>query len=182
MIVHVVNFNSQHKAKPASLTLPVVEDLAFLISAHHMSMGLGHLSLPPPLVAFLNNPFLRALEHLHLAAPPGAPLLACHVDLKNAFWSLRLPPEYQASFKVGIDGTTYGFSCLPFGWQFSPAMCHTVLGFILDRLSLVSILVLHYLDNFLVVGHGSDNIRSAASQLCSALRLEGVIISPRSIL
>ena len=62
MIVHLVNFSSPHKAKPASFTLPVVEDLAFLISAHHMSAGSGHLSLPPPLVASLNDPFLRALE------------------------------------------------------------------------------------------------------------------------
>ena len=184
MIVHLVNFNSQHEAKPASFTLPVVEDLAFPISAHHMSAGSGHLSLLPPLVATLNDLFLRALEHLRLATPPGAPLLACHVDLKNAFRSLRLPLEYQDSFRVDIDGTPYGFSCLPFGWQFSSAMCQTVLGFILDRLSLVSVLVLHYLDDFLVVGYGSGKVslRSATGQLCSALRLEGAIISPKSIL
>ena len=48
MIVHLVNFNSQHKAKPASFTILVVEDLALLIFAHHMSAGWGHLSLPPP--------------------------------------------------------------------------------------------------------------------------------------
>ena len=93
-----------------------------------------------------------------------------------------MPPEYQDSFRVDIDGTTYGFSCLPFGWQFPPAICHTVLDFILDRLSLVYVLVLHYLDDFLVVGYGSGNVRSAASQLCSALRLEGAIIKPKSIL
>ena len=93
-----------------------------------------------------------------------------------------MPPEYQDSFRVDIDGTTYGFSCLPFGWQFSPAICKTILGFILDRLYLVSVLVLHYLDDFLVVGFGSGNVRSAAGQLCSALRLEAAIISPKSIL
>ena len=52
----------------------------------------------------------------------------------------------------------------------------------MDRLSLVSVLVLHYLDDFLVVGYGLGNVRSAAGQLCSALRLEGAIISPKSIL
>ena len=114
--------------------------------------------------------------------PQRAPLLACHVDLKNAFWSLRLPPQYQDSFTVDIDGTACGFSCLPFGWRFSPAICQTILCFMLDRLSLVSILVLHYLDDFLLVVYGSGNVRSAASQLCSALRLEGAIISPKSVL
>ena len=43
-------------------------------------------------------------------------------------------------------------------------------------------LVLHYLDDFLAVGYGSGNVRCAAGQLCSALRLEGAIISPKSIL
>ena len=93
-----------------------------------------------------------------------------------------MPPEYQDSFRVDIDGTTYGFSCLPFGWQFPQAICHTVLGCILEPLSLVSVLVLHQLDDFLVVGCGSGNVRSAAGRLCSALRLEGVIVSPTSIL
>ena len=67
-------------------------------------------------------------------------------------------------------------------YLFSPAICQTILGFILDCLSLVSVLVLHYLDNFLVVGYGSGNVTSAAVPLCSALRLEGAIISPKSIL
>ena len=52
----------------------------------------------------------------------------------------------------------------------------------MGRLSLVSVLVLHYLDDFLVVGYGSRNVRSAASQMCSALRLEGAILSPKSVL
>ena len=182
MIVHLVKFNDEHTAKPASFTLPVVEDLAFLISVHHMSADSGLLTLAPALLQQLNDPFLQALDRLRLVAPPGAPLLACHVDLKNAFWSLRLPPQFQDSFRVEIEGTIYGFSCLPFGWQFSPAICQTVLGFILERLSLVSVLVLHYLDDFLIVGYGSDNVRSAAHQLCSSLRLEGAIISPKSVL
>ena len=46
----------------------------------------------------------------------------------------------------------------------------------------MSVLVFHYLDDFLVVGYGLGNVRSAAGQLCSALRLEGAIICPKSIL
>ena len=46
----------------------------------------------------------------------------------------------------------------------------------------MSVLVLHDLDDLLVVGYGSGNVRSGAGQLCSALRLEGAIISPKSIL
>ena len=34
MIVHLVQFNKQHANRPPSFTLPVVEDLAFLIELH----------------------------------------------------------------------------------------------------------------------------------------------------
>ena len=56
-----------------------------------------------------------------------------------------------------IDGASYAFDCLRFGWQFSPALCQAVLAFILQKLRFVSVIVLHYLDDFLVVGYGKAN-------------------------
>ena len=85
MIVHLVSFNKQHKAKRASFLLRVAEDLAILIAVHRMGSPLGVLSLPPELLCYFDDPFWRALETLRLAASPGESLLACHVDLKNAF-------------------------------------------------------------------------------------------------
>ena len=97
-----------------------------------------------------------------MEAGTGEPLLACHVDLKNAFWSLRLPDEIKQTFRVNIDGDTFAFNCLPFGWQFSPALCQTVLGYLLNKLNLVSVLVPQYLNDFLLVGQGhtTSGVRS----------------------
>ena len=43
-------------------------------------------------------------------------------------------------------------------------------------------MVLHYLDDFLVIGFGASNVRSAARRLGDLLREEGAIIGPKSIL
>ena len=84
MIVHLVRLNRCHRFGPPRFSLPLVEDLAFLIQAH--SMGLPRLSLGSPCLGHLNDPFLRELESLRLLAELGAPLVACHIDLTNAFW------------------------------------------------------------------------------------------------
>ena len=128
MIVHLVRLNKCHQFRPHRFSLPSVEVLAFLIQAH--SMGLSRLSLGSHCLDHLNDTFLRELEGLRLSAEPGAPLLASHIDLTNAFWSLTLPEPYKNSFRVRIDGPSYAFSCLPFGWRFSPVICQYVLAFV----------------------------------------------------
>ena len=182
MIVHLVQFNKQHANRPPSFTLPVVEDLAFLIELHYLRAGQGCLAFSEDVGRYLCDPFLRALDDLRLEAPEGAPMLAFHVDLKNAFWSLRLPDAFRQAFRVSIDGQTFAFNCLPFGWQYSPVICRTVLGYLPQGLDLVSVLVLHYLDDFLVLGFGAGNVRLAAARLGDLLGRQGAIISPKSIL
>ena len=114
MIVHLVHLNKCHRFEPARFSLPSVEDLAFVIQAH--SMGLPNLSLGTPCLGHLDDPFLRELDNLRLLADRGLSLLAYHINLTNAFWSLTLPEPYKNSFRVRIDGRSYAFSCLPFGW------------------------------------------------------------------
>ena len=181
MIVHLVRFNKEHAFRPTSFAVPTVEDLAFLIQVHSMLLpqlalgGGGYLKLLP-------HPFLMALEDLKIEAGPGEELFACHVDLTNAFWSLRLPAHLRGAFRVQIDGNVYGFNCLPFGWQYSPIMCQTVLGYIVASLGFSNVLVLHYLDDFLLVGYSKPRVREASAKLCDALTRAGAIISVKSVL
>ena len=178
MIVHVVCFNAQHTTGPHSFCLPSVEDLAFLVRIH--SMHPPKLSMGSTYLPHLNDPFLRELDNLRVQASLDEELVACHIDLTNAFWSLVLPKALQGTFRVQIDGQIYGFSCLPFGWQFSPLICQYVLGFILESVHLDSSLVLQYIDDFLVVGYGKHRVRTAAGALSEALRKVGAIISIKS--
>ena len=110
------------------------------------------------------------------------PLLACHIDLTNAFWSLSLPEPYKNSFRVRIDGKSYAFSCLPFGWRCSPATCQHVLAFVTGSVDTSGVVVLHYLDDFLVIGYGKAKVGSVSQRLCDALRKAGAVISTKSVL
>ena len=58
MIVHLVKSNKDHKHKPASFSLPSVEDLVFFIKLH--STGLPQL----PQMALGNNDYLFLLSEL----------------------------------------------------------------------------------------------------------------------
>ena len=180
MIVHLVRLNKCHRFCPPRFSLPSVEDLAFFIQAH--SMGLPRLSLGSHCLDHLNDPFLRELESLRLSAEPGAPLLACHIDLTNAFWLLTLPEPYKNSFRVRIDGKSYAFSCLRFGWRFSPVICQYVLAFVTGSVDTSGVVVLHYLDDFLVIGYGKARGASVSQRLCDALRKAGAVIRTKSVL
>ena len=180
MIVHLVRLNKCHRFRPPRFSLPSVEDLAFLIQAH--SMGLPRLSLGSHCLDHLNDPVLRELESLRLSAEPAAPLLACHIDLTNAFWSLTLPEPYKNSFRVRIDGKSYTFSCLPFGWRFSPVICQYVLAFVTGSVDTSGVVVLQYLDDFLVIGYGKARVGSVSQRPCDALRKVGAVISTKSVL
>ena len=180
MIVHLVRLNKCNQFCPPRFSLPSVEDLAFLIQAH--SMGLSRLSLGSHCVSHLNDPFLRELESLRLSAERGASLLACHIDLTNAFWSLTLPEPCKNSFRVRIDGKSYAFSCLPFGWCFLPVICQYVLAFVTGSVDTSGVLVLHYLDDFLVIGYGKAKVGLVSQRLCDALRKAGAVISTKSVL
>ena len=164
MIVHLVRLKKCHRFNPPRFSMPSVEDLALLIQAH--SMGLPRLSLGSNCLEHRNDPFLRELESLRLLAELGAPLLACHIDLTNAFWSLTLPEPYKNSFRVRIDGKSYAFSCLPFGWRFSPVICQYVLAFVTGFMDTSGFMVLHYLDDFLVIGYGKARVGSVSQRLC----------------
>ena len=145
-------------------------------------MGLPNLSLGTPCLGHLNDPFVRELDSLRLLAEPGASLLACHIDLTNAFWSLTLPEPYKNSFRVRIDGKSYAFSCLPFGWRFSPVICQYVLAFVTSLVDTSGVIVLHYLDDFLVVSYGKTRVSSVSQRLCDALRRAGAVIGTKSVL
>ena len=94
--------------------------LPCLIELHFLQSQSGVFGFPAGLGSYLCDPFVSALRELSLDDALGEPLLVCHVDLKNAFWSLRLAEEFRNPFRVSVDGE--------FGWQFSPALCQIVLG------------------------------------------------------
>ena len=84
----------------------------------------------------------------------------------------------EKSREAGKSQISSGLGILPTG----PLICQYVLGFILESIHLDSLLVLQYIDDFLVVGYGRNRVRSAVGALSEALRKAGAIISIKSVL
>ena len=113
-------------------------------------------------------------------------LVACHIDLTNAFSSLTVQATTQNTFRVQIDGREDFCLFLLAVWlavfTFVNMYLCSVLGFILEFVRLDPVIVLQYIDDFLVVGYGKNRVRKAARTLCVALHEVGAIISIKSVL
>ena len=71
---------------------------------------------------------------------------------------------------------------LPFGWKYSPVLCQRILQFFLKDLKKGQTLVLHYLDDFMVLGHDRARVTEVTSQMIFFLVDKGCLISPKSVL
>ena len=124
------------------------------------------------------------LSKLLVTFYPGVPLYGTHIDLKNAFWSFVLPDSARTVFRLrsGPSGRVVGLGRLPFGWKYSPFICQQTLARIVGRVLPPDILLVHYLDDFLLMHHDKSYLRDHTGNAVLALGREGFIVSPRSVL
>ena len=50
------------------------------------------------------------------------------LDPSNAYWSIRLPATWRRVFSVSTVGKGLRYTRLPFGWKYSPAVCHKLVS------------------------------------------------------
>ena len=130
---------------------------------------------------------LRAWEQLSkllVTFYPGLPLYGTHIDLKNGFWSFVLLELAHTVFRLcsGPSGRVVGLGILPFGWKYSPFICQQTLAQIVERVLPLDILLVHYLDDFLLVHHDKGYLRDNTRNTVIALGRGGFIVSPKSVL
>ena len=70
-------------------------------------------------------PSLASLAH-KMGELRGNGLFMGKLDLINAYWSIRLPTQWRRVFVVRAVGKGWRFTRMPFGWKYSPAVCHRV--------------------------------------------------------
>ena len=59
---------------------------------------------------------------------------------------------------------------LPFGWKFSPIFCQRILGDLVRPLVPPHMELLHYLDNFLLVGSDPAEVQEVTNRVVAAYR------------
>ena len=118
------------------------------------------------------------------AFPLGVGLYGVHIDLKNAFWSFCLPQGARQVFRFrsAPGAPPVALSRLPFGWKYSPYLCQTSLARILGGVLPPEILLVHYLDDFVLVFTDREVLREAGRSAVRALIEAGFLISPKSVL
>ena len=136
---------------------------------------------PPPRFLLRSR---EQLSKLLVTFYPGVPLYGTHIDLKNAFWSFVLPESARTVFRLrsSPSGRVVGLGRLPFGWKYSPFICQQTLARIVERVLPPNILLVHYLDDFLLVHHDKGYLRDNTGATVLALGREGFIVSPKSVL
>ena len=150
-IWHLVWFNKDMGGAPPGFNLPTLEDMAYL---------------------------------MHLYCTNGREgVWATHIDISNCFWSFLLPEHLQDAFRIslgGKSGKNISILRLPFGWKYSPILCQRILQFFLSDLKPGQILILHYLDDFMVLGVDRGQVQLVTVSVVEMLEDKGFLVSPKS--
>ena len=154
-IFHLVQVNGRMRGKPPSFYLPTMEDMGYLMQTHCVLEEGG--------------------------------LYATHVDISNCYWGFVLPERFWDSFRffdasVEGGGEVISILRLPFGWKYSPVLCQRVLQYFIKGLKKGQTLILHYLDDFMVLGKDKALVSEVTESLVILLEGKGCLISPKSML
>ena len=117
------------------------------------------------------------------------------LDLASCYPSLKLPPVMWGTFRMQGAASIYDLRSLPFGWRFSPLFCPKVVAGVVNRLLQPMPLPLpagyeswtyvrfdHDLDDLLFVESDRDWPSICGKLLPQYLRIEGFVISKKSVL
>ena len=87
----------------------------------------------------------------------GVPLYGTHINLKNALWSFVLPESARTLFRLrsGPSGKVVGLD----GWKYSPYICRRAVAQLVEVVVPPDILLVHYLNDFLLVQHDRQNLK-----------------------
>ena len=105
-----------------------------------------------------------------------------HVDLSNAFWSFLLPAGSEEMFRFRFGGKLWDMKRLPFGWKCSPVICQRLLGSLVRDLIPPDVLLIHYLDDFLLVARDRVRLRGVTGRVAARLREVKFLVRPKSTL
>ena len=141
----------------------------------------ANLLSPNPKPTF-QLPSIRKIADVVSNRPPGS-LWATTIDLTNFFWSLRLPKKAWGAFRI----SGYFFPCTPFGWDLSPILAQSSLGYFLDTalapfaaLRDTAFWTFHYYDDILVLATSPALTSTVTSAITTHLQLLNLLISPKS--
>ena len=112
----------------------------------------------------------------------GGDMCMTPVDMSNAFWSFLLPEGSEGMFRFRFGGKLWDMKRFPFGWKYLPVTCQELLGLLVRDLIPPDLLLIHSLDDFLLIARDRDVLRGVTGRVASRVRDLGFLVSPKSTL
>ena len=100
------------------------------------------------------------------------------VDLKDAYFSVKISPEYQKFFRFVFLGKLYEFLALPQGFRDSPRIFTKLLKPALSCLRCLGHTVLAFIDDTLLQGDTEQDCLSAVMATCQVFDSLGFTVHP----
>ena len=100
------------------------------------------------------------------------------LDLKDAYYSVRIHPEFTKFFRFYFHGVLYEFLALPQGYRDSPRIFTKILKPILSHLRTLGYEIVMYIDDSLLLGDTEEECRLAVKNACRLLDSLGFTIHP----
>jgi hypothetical protein len=92
------------------------------------------------------------------------------VDLRSAFFRIKIPPAWRHLTAFRADGKTYQFRRMPFGLKTAPAVFQQFMD---TRLAPLRDICYWYIDDILVRGHSQKEVQTNTEALFRQLRIMG---------
>ena len=100
------------------------------------------------------------------------------LDLKDAYYSVKIHPDYTKFFRFYFHGVLYEFLALPQGYRDSPRIFTKILKPILSHLRSLGFEIVMYIDDSLLLGDTEEECRLAVNKACKLLDSLGFTIHP----
>ena len=100
------------------------------------------------------------------------------IDLKDAYFSVKIDPEYRKFFRFRFQGTLYEFMALPQGFKESPRIFTKLLKPVLGHLRSKGYEIVAYIDDSLILGDSKEQCLLATQETGRLFDRLGFTIHP----
>ncbi len=99
------------------------------------------------------------------------------VDLKDAYFHIRIAPHHRHFLRFAFEGTAYQYSVLPFGLALAPRTFSKCMDAALSPLRASGMRILNYLDDWLILAQSQETLLSHIDTLLRHLESLGLCVN-----
>jgi hypothetical protein len=99
------------------------------------------------------------------------------LDLKDAYYSVPVHPEYRRFLRFVFNGKTFDFQCLPFGLKSAPRAFTRLMTPVIAHIRSLGIRIVIYLDDILILHQDPSVLQSIFRKVVSLLEGLGFLIN-----